>query len=181
VAIQFKWRSAEKYAEHILAPRLAWLNSLGFVDIRQSRGTRYTISPTGFGFLKHCITLGQAFTHDISSKWLEEQGMKTASMFLASGRKFSPWETLPQSERVNYLTPFIERAFQRLDEERMGRVLFFPFATLVLVTMACSAQVIADRADLIESLQFQPRYGDKIYAVRLSARANESYVSSKDS
>lgn len=70
--IETGWKNPEKYAEHIVPPRLNWLLDLGVLDAVSFQRNRYYLTDAGITFASRFLQLGQDALYDVSEAWLSK-------------------------------------------------------------------------------------------------------------
>ncbi len=84
IRVQMLWRSPDKYAEHMVAPRCEWLKTLGLVNIeRNGSSASYKLTKIGSAIFNSLpIIHDVGGSRDINSKWMEEKFFSTVGNFL---------------------------------------------------------------------------------------------------
>lgn len=176
-SIEYKWSNPQKYAEHIIVPRLEWLADLGIVLIRKVRGkTIYTLTPEGKRLHHFLIKLPQFPHNDINEDWLSGSAMKSFCNLIFKNIEIIHWTSLSVIGRRHKLQDLLEKAYKIFSTGGAMRMALYPSTLYVVINLACDTNVLVELEELELELAKSIQINNKIFSLRQAARPTEAYI-----
>lgn len=174
--VQFRWKNPEKYAEHIVAPRLQWLCDLGLLSINKSaRSSIYYLTQFGHQFLQFSFTPTGSIINDVNNDWIEAKLFHSACKAL--GLPFDlMWRDLDNDHRLASIGGFLSKAMHVFGVESSKRISFHTLYLFVAVSMFVNRQIVFEKEEFRSFLKARPQIGDRVLGIHSAARANEEYM-----
>lgn len=175
IAISNDWTNAERYAEHLVPPRLEWLLDLELLEVGKFRRHQYVLTVTGQKFLSQ-IPYFDGF-RDVTEEWLSTDFWKiTANLLTDIDESLQDWDEVEDKKQQNFLKDLLDDTFH------IFRSTFIPKVSLTQALLYMTIRIILDHKITVSPTQLiswltNPQIIDKKrYELRLSPRENESYV-----
>lgn len=174
--VEYQWKNAESYSEHIIIPRVEWLTDLAIVTKKKSgKSTNYVISDRGLELLVALPSIQAAVNKDVDENWLNSYSIKAFCVAL-NFTDLKNWNSLQETERTHLLSPILEYCYPILSKGGAMRMPLYPLFLTIAIKAACDQGVIVEFCDLEEVFK-SLKIGRRQYALRKTARLNESYIS----
>lgn len=167
------WKKPERYAEHLIPPRLNWMLDLLFLDTTKFPQHVYSLTRTGASFLKSVPTLN-AFVRDIDSNWIDNDFWRTTPI-LTENTNSRIWFELELKEQLELVDNLLRIAYKSFRITNVPRISLYQTQIFICISLAEMGVVITPRefSDWLNMNQF---VGNVRYEVRQSPRENESYI-----
>jgi hypothetical protein len=174
--VEYQWKNAESYSEHIIIPRVEWLTDLSIITKKKSgKSTNYVISDRGLELLLVLPSIQGAVNKDVDENWLRCYSIKAFCDAL-NFADLKNWSMLQENERAHLLGAILEYCYPILSKGGAMRMPLYPLFLTIAIKAACDQGVIVEFCDLEEAFR-NLKIGKRQYALRKTARLNESYVS----
>jgi hypothetical protein len=171
-----RWRKPERYAEHIVPPRLNWLLDLGFLEPGRFRRHRYFFTETGKKFLSVLPRLGDGQLSDVSGDWLESDFWMAVACESMDKEALMRWDQVDAESRREVCAPLLEDIFKAFRHTAVPKVSLRQALLYLSVRLILEQQIGAGPASLTEWLSASQTLDGRRYEVRFSPRENESYL-----
>ena len=163
--------SPERYAEHIVPPRLHWLYDLGLIEIRRFRTNIFYLSEVGKSFYLGLPRLQNTNTADVSSDWIKGNLIETACKALFQDTSFQLIRS--NGSLADIIKEYLREAFKVFRTGSIPKVSLYPALLFLSLKLAATEGILANISDLEQWLSF---HGPPNFEIRISARENESYI-----
>lgn len=165
------WKSPERYAEHIVPPRLHWLIDLGLVTIHTSSDLAYRLTPEGQRFKEQFSSLNV-----LTNEWLDANFFKAYTGALMNDRgSLHIWEDT--EENIEVFNKWIHTAFKTFQRGSVAKLSFTQVVLFLCISLIVHQDIVVDKQDCLNILSTPIRFDtNHVIETRLSARENESYV-----
>ncbi len=170
-----RWKKPERYAEHIVPPRLNWLLDLDFLEPGQFRQHRYFLTLTGRKFLS-ALPQGNIELRDVSGDWLDSDFWMAAACTLPSMETLTRWDAVDDKTRREVCTPLLKAAFRAFRHTTVPKVSLKQALLYLSVRLLLEQHVGANPASLTKWLAVPQTLDGRRYEVHFSPRENESYL-----
>jgi len=174
IRVQMLWRSPEKYAEHMVAPRCEWLKTLGLVKIeRNGSSTSYELSQVGsaiFNTLPVIHDVGGS--RDINLKWMEENFFSTFGDILDDKKKDS--KTL----NLTSLTQALAGSLMNVKSSNSFRLPALDTFLYMCIYLSEYCNIYINIAELTLLFKEGLDFDGKKFFLKEGGRVNESYITS---
>lgn len=178
--INFVWKKPEKYAEHIISPRLEWLSSLGLVNIlRSGTITSYSFTDIGLLFFEAVPVLSiDSSVKDINDGWIFNDLFVHIEQLYFSELK----SVFPQNEPSNK-KDLVKKSLQKaIAVVKSSSSFRFPLLDTLL--FICMDNILSKKAflkfsDVISEFSDGLIIEGKQYFLKEAARINESYITTR--
>lgn len=170
------WRKPERYAEHIVPPRLNWLLDLGLLEPGRFRRHRYFFTETGRRFLSAIPRLGDSQLCDVSSGWLDSDFWVAAASGLIDKEAIMLWDQVDDERRREVCAPLLEEVFKAFRHTAVPKVSLTQALLYLSVRLVLDQGIGAGPASLAKWLSASQTLDGCRYEVRFSPRENESYL-----
>lgn len=175
--IEFTWKKPEKYAEHIIAPRIDWLADLDILNIERSGGSNlYKVSSYGEEAYSNLPNLLDNRTKDINEEWIRTSLMKCLTNNY-SNRIY--WDEIAKDQKVASIDELLELASKEFGSVGSKRISFHTSFIYIAILLFVKSRIVIEKKEFEEFLLSKVRIKDKIYSVHLAARQNEEYITYK--
>ena len=171
-----RWRKPERYAEHIVPPRLNWLLDLGFLEPGRFRRHRYFFTEAERRFLSVLPRLGGSQLRDVSRDWLESDFWMAATWGLADKEALTRWDQVDDERRREVCAPLLEEVFRAFRHTAIPKVSLTQALLYLSVKLILEEGIVAGPASLTKWLSASRTLHGFRYEVRFSPRENESYL-----
>ena len=176
-AVEFQWKSAKKYSEHILVPRLEWLADLGVVDLLKEKGrVYYELKRNGYHLYKSLVTLPESGFRDINNDWIREFAAKEFSQLIFEKETLSDWKDYKETVRRGYLSPLLEETYKVFSRGGASRMSSYPTMLFIIINLICRRNVLIEFKELETELKKNIKVKDRVFSIRPAARINEEYI-----
>src|SRR3989304_5684892 len=173
-AITSKWTNPEKYAEHIVPPRLEWLKDIGILRLDHERSKTCYFSRDFLDLYRLLPKIASTVTY-VTDEWIWGSFMGFLGRHLLS-EPYRLGNGVPAVERKGYLASLLEQAFAVFTIHRVPRIPLTTSFIYIVIRLSVDHRVIVDFKRLQDYLANKYRLGDRRYQIRVSPRENESYL-----
>lgn len=174
---QNEWKKPERYAEHIVPPRLGWLLDLGMLDHTAFKKGTYKLSDIGRHFANILpINLKKNSYSDITDQWLKEKFFSQVCSLFIEQIPFTKWKDVDDTELRKKIGIYLEAAFQHF---RMTGAEAIPLEESILyicIRLAVESKIVMNQTDLEYWLNDTREIFGMRYEIRRLPRINESYI-----
>ena len=176
IKVQEEWKKPERYAEHIIPPRLNWLLDLGFLEAVPFRQHHFEFIDGGRQFLSSLPRFGEFCFCDVTDQWLDLDYWKAVARTLVEIGSPVDWTGVDKETQYSLMRTILAEAFH------VFRYSFVPKISLTQIMLYLSIRVLLDHrivaspAVLTEWFSSARVMDGRRYEVRLSPRENESYL-----
>lgn len=170
-----EWRRPERYAEHIVPPRLNWLLDLGFLEAGMFRKHRYLLRETGQRFFEALPRLGNELV-DVTDEWLACEFWRVAATQLIHVESLKRWDRISEPTRQQIFARLLEEAFQKFQNTVVPKVALSQALLYLSIRSMLEYRMEATPTQLQEWLALPQKLNNRRYEVRFSPRENASYL-----
>lgn len=167
------WKKPERYAEHLIPPRLNWLLDLLWLDPEGFAQHTYSFTQHGSAFVRSFPLLDKKI-RDIDTSWLENDFWLSLPK-LVENSNARLWTELPLSEKVTLAANLLRIAFKSFRLTGVPRISRMP--TLLYICLSLSnIGITVTPKQFSDWLAQNQKLENARYEVRTSPRENESYI-----
>lgn len=174
---QNEWKKPERYAEHIVPPRLGWLLDLAMLDPTAFKKGAYQLSAFGRCFATLLPINFQSDRYsDITDQWLKESFFPKACPLFFAKSQLVYWKSVDDTELREKIGTYLDAAFQNF---QMTGVPAIPLDESILylgIRLAVDGKILVNQIDLENWLRNSGEIVGKRYEIRRLPRTNESYI-----
>lgn len=178
--INFIWKRPEKYAEHILSPRLEWLASLGLVEIqRRANNTFYHLTKEGiflYNYLPHLAH--SSAIKDIDEKWFFDTFFQLVNDLYPDVKR-RQYSDLSAMEKKNIITKSLPKALNVVKTSNSFRFPLLDSLLFICMDMFITQNIVPNMDQLLQEFVTGCTIDNKQYFAKEAARINESYISTR--
>lgn len=174
--INFTWKNANSYAEHIIAPRLEWLFSLGLVKInRINKDTLYSLTENGMKLYNLLPNLRSAGIKDFNQEWLYSKYFNdVAEVYnVSNSRNFFDLKIESQQKELG---ESLERALKAVKSSLSFKLPIIEAYLFISLDLLLNAGIVINFIDIEEKLKRDFSYNSKQYLLKIAGRQNEGYI-----
>lgn len=165
-----EWEKPERYAEHIVPPRLNWLLDLEALEPGNFKRHHYFLTEAGTRFLSAAPRFGDGQFSDVTSEWLQTSFWPAVSALL----NLDPLADLDQPG--DQMHQSLAGAFKKFQYTAVPKVSLTQILLYLSVKLMLEHQIQASPMVLKDWLETEPVWKGRRYKVRFSSRENESYL-----
>lgn len=164
--VKNKWTNTESYAEHLIAPRLAWLSKIGFINISKwGSTTNYKINRRGEKFIKNIPKINNIF-YDVTDNWVKANFF---SQILANNSNIT-------KDSLEFpINKYLSNSFKLLSNNR--RLDLQICLLYIAFKMYVDYNVGVDLNSILMTIKMKPKVDGKIYIINESSRPSDNYIS----
>lgn len=170
------WRKPERYAEHLVPPRLNWLLDLDLLEAGKFRRHRNELTAEGRRFLATLLHVGENGFSDVSGEWLDSVFWEGALGELLYDELLQDWDEVDETALHGILTGLLKDAFQAFRYSRIPKVSLSQALLCLSMRLILEHQIAASPTRLTMWLSSPQVLNGRRYEVRFSPRENESYL-----
>jgi hypothetical protein len=170
------WRKPQRYAEHIVPPRLNWLLDLGFLEPGRFRRHHYFFTEAAKRVLSALPRLGDSQLHDVSDDWLESDFWMTVACGSIPKEELMQWDQIDAKRRQEVCAPLLKEVFRAFRHTAIPKVSLTQALLYLSVRLALEEEIGAGPASLAKWLSASQTLDGSRYEIRFSPRENESYL-----
>ena len=170
------WRKPERYAEHLVPPRLNWALDLDLLEPGKFRRHRYVLTTKGVQFLSALPCPGNDGFHDVTDQWLASEYWSTAAKVLLGIESLVGWDQVKEQERTAILSQLLRDVFGTFRYMAVPKVSLTQAAVYLSVRFLVDYHIGASPSCLSQWFSAPRVIEGWRYEVRLSPRENESYL-----
>lgn len=111
IEIENEWKKPERYAEHIVPPRLNWLLDLQFLKEEPFRHHRFEFTELGRQFLSSLPYFEINGCHDVTDQWLDLEYWNSGARNLIKIGNIVHWSAIDEGTRNNAMRQLLTDAF----------------------------------------------------------------------
>lgn len=177
--INQSWTKPEIYAEHLLVPRLEWLQELDIIFISKNGSkTMYVLNTKGKIFYESFPYLLDTKVRDLNVNWCERNFSNASANLLMSlnSKELIKFPILSESEKKSLIGELLIDAFKVIDTSGAQRISLYPAFLYITVNIAVDNDVILELADFIDFFKVPIFFNNKKYYINQSSRITESYI-----
>jgi len=171
-----EWKRPERYAEHIVPPRLNWLLDLEVLKPGQFKRHRYTLTEAGHRFLEALPRAENGAFTDMTNEWLTSDFWLVAASELLNIKPFTRWDQANETDRQEVCTHLLKECFREFQYTVVPKVSLSQALLYLSVKLILEHKIGAAPDCLREWLSSPKVLDDRRYEVRFSPRENASYV-----
>lgn len=170
-----KWRQPEKYAEHIVPPRLNWLLDLKLLEEGSFRHHKYHFNQSGRNLVAALPVLNGHMFHEISTDWLQSEFWYFVIHLVYAHQK-KRWNELDERGREDSMSPVMPAIFTAFQYTSIPKVSLTQALLFACIKLATEQGIGVGPSELATWLSNAGSIAGRRYQVRISARENESYL-----
>lgn len=175
LSVSATWAAPERYAEHLVPPRLNWMLDLELLDPQSFQNHRYVLTATGNKLLAKMPRIGSSPLHDVTDKWLSHDFWSASTAAIVEVLEPKLWSHIDEADKDKFLLEPLREVFQ------FFRYSVVPRVSLAQATIYLSSRLLLDQHVLVSPDDLQTwlssrKIGKWHYQVRYSPRENESYI-----
>lgn len=176
IVIENEWKKPERYAEHIVPPRLNWLLDLQFLEEEPFRHHHFEFTEVGRKFLSRLPCLGNSGFHDVTEQWLDQDFWESSASYLMNIGDLIQWSDLDEDTRNNAMKQLLVDTFSAFHSPFVPTAPLSQAMLYLCIRLMLEYQVVSCPLDLKTWLATSPILDRRRYEARLSPRENESYL-----
>ncbi len=167
------WKKPERYAEHLIPPRLNWMLDLLLLDTTKFPQHVYSLTRLGGSFLNGVPTLN-TYVRDIDSNWIDNDFWR-ATPILTENANSRNWFELDFREQLELVAGLLRIAYKSFRVTNVPRISLYQTQLFICISLAEMGVIITPRefSDWLNTNQFVENVR---YEVRQSPRENEAYI-----
>ncbi len=171
-----EWGKPERYAEHLVPPRLNWLLDLGFLEPIPFRQHCFKSTGAGQLFLSSLLCIGEPCFHDVSDQWLDLEYWQIIAQTLVEIGSPVNWMGVDLETQYNLMGILLAEAFHLFRYSFVPRISLIQIMLYLSIRLLLDHHIVASPAALTEWFSSARVMDERRYEVRLSPRENESYL-----
>ncbi len=175
IRVSDEWQKPERYAEHLVPPRLNWSLDLGFLEAGKFRRHRYALTTSGARFLSALPYPGDDGFHDVTDQWLASEYWNVATRTLLGLESLVDWDQA-EKRRDSILKQLLGETFEAFRHTPVPKVSLTQAVLYLSIRLLVDHHIGANPSRLGEWLSVPRVIEGRRYEVRLSPRENESYL-----
>lgn len=167
-----RWKSPEKYSEHLVPPRVEWLLDLNLLDNKRVSNKKLLYRPNS-NFYSFISKVKQNFNNDM---WYENDFYQTFyDIFI--DKKYIRLEKIPEVKKNKILIDFLEKSFKLFTTELTPRpqITASQFLEYTCIKLMTEKNIIAGFDDLKKMLINLTKIYNK-YRFHWSNDINDGYI-----
>ena len=170
--INFLWKNAKSYAEHIIVPRYEWLSHLGLINIEKGKNTNYSLTDSGVNFFESLPTFGNI--KDINEEWINSNLFTTLNSVESGSRTF--FSTMADAQKSDLLGESISNAIDKIKSSSSFKSPLFETVLYSCFHLYFDKNIIAEIKEAISILRKGLTHSNRNFSIKENARINESYI-----
>jgi len=174
--VEDEWKKPERYAEHIVPPRLNWLLDLGFLKAVPFRHHGFEFTDEAQQFISALPHFGEFCLHDVTDQWLDLEYWKVAASTLAGFEFSKNWKEVDEEKQYSLMRTLLAEAFSVFRYAVVPKISLLQIMLYLSIRLLLEHQISAGPSVLTEWFSSAPVIDGQRYEVRLSPRENESYL-----
>ncbi|MCK4667324.1 hypothetical protein KAU33_11270 [Candidatus Dependentiae bacterium] len=168
--IDINWTKSEKYAEHLIPPRLEWLEQLEIISIdKSSNSQRCRLTSQGNSIINNLIEYENI--HDVNNFWLENNFSKSIIPFLKISKKLRSW-----NNQIQVLEQSLLKLFNTFGLDEAYRIPLNFAKLYLLLDIFIINGISIEMSQIIELFDKNLVFGKISYYIKTSPRETESYI-----
>ncbi len=176
IKVSNEWKKPERYAEHLVPPRLNWSLDLGFLEAGKFRRHRYALTAAGARFLSALPRPGDEGFHDVTDQWLDSEYWDIAARALLGIKSLADWDQMEEERRDSILKRLLRETFKAFHHTPVPKVSLTQAVLYLSVRLLVDHHIGVSPSHLGEWFSVPRVMEGRRYEVRLSPRENESYL-----
>jgi predicted house-cleaning noncanonical NTP pyrophosphatase (MazG superfamily) len=173
-AINYIWKSAEKYAEHLLIPRCEWLITIGILEQRREKSsTLYKFTEIGKEFYDKIPMITDSLK-DINEDWLYSNYFSLLNN-LDKKKTREDFSNFSTEKQIEELGKYLEITFSDIKSSSSFRLPIYESLLYTCLKMF-DVDIVINFKDIIATLELGITYKNKNYRLKNNGRLNESYI-----
>lgn len=178
--VNFVWKKPDKYAEHIISPRLEWLSNLGLVEIKRSgSSTSYNFTRLGEGFYEALPGLiNDKAVKDINEIWIFSDFFSLANNLFDEQAR-NPYQTLSLEEKKAVLSTSLRMALNVVKTSSSFRFPLLDTLLFICMDIFITKNIVLNFSEIMLEFVNGFTLGNKQYFLKEAARINESYITTR--
>ncbi|HEV2800360.1 MAG TPA: hypothetical protein VGW12_07680 [Pyrinomonadaceae bacterium] len=172
--VNTEWKNPKKYAEHIVPPRLNWLLDLLLLDVEKFKKHQYSFSDGG-QLLFSVLPTFDEFT-DVVDDWIDNDFWKPAAKAFNKRKSWVDWQRISDLKRRDVLGGLLSDTFKAFRYTFVPKVSASQALLYLSIRLIIDHGILASPACLSSWLSSSQVMNGRVYALRYSARENESYL-----
>ena len=175
--INFIWKNAEKYAEHVLIPRVEWLITLGWIEVnKKGSSSFYSLTNEGTKFCNLIPQIPATVTRDINQNWLFKNAFKSINIVNYDKNK-SYFSELNDGDKNGAIGNALTLASKIVKSSNSFRIPLWETLLFICFEHNTGQKIITEIQDVLDVLRNGMIYNDMKFLIKEEARINESYIS----
>lgn len=170
------WKKPERYAEHIVPPRINWLLDLDFLEPGQFRRHRYTFAEKGRRFLETLPHLENGSFSHVTDEWLALDFWLVAASELLNIGPLTRWDQMDETSQKKACAQLLREAFKAFQHTIVPKVSLTQVLLYLSVRLILEHQIETTPDHLRKWLSSPRTLNGRRYEVRISPRENASYL-----
>ena len=176
IKIETEWEHPERYAEHIVPPRLNWLLDLGFLQSIPFSQHRFLFTEEGEGFLSALPCFGPTHMRDVTDQWLDIDYWKVVTKVIAEIEAPVDWREVESEKQYDLMRTLLTEAFSVFHYSLVPRISLSQIMLYLSIRFLLDYRIITGPVVLTQWFSSARIMDGRQYEVRLSPRENESYL-----
>lgn len=171
------WKRPQRYAEHLVPPRVNWLLDLGYLEPEPFRAHRYVLTPAAEDLLAALPRIPGTDLHDVSGQWLGSRYWTTMATTTLTGQNAPRhWSALDERERETAIGELLHSAFRTFQYTPIPKISLTPAAMYLCIRLILDHGIATSPDDLRTWFTSSPILNERRYEIRVAPRENESYL-----
>jgi len=173
-AIKFQWKNPDKYAEHLISSRSAWLIELGFVG-RIGKNKSYGITEHGAALLSKLPIIGtEGAMHDMDIQWFKTSALSQCAKMLFP--EIHLFKLLNETSKAIYIAKYLEKSVEVVPGSASFKRPLFESILYTCINIIVMEKFCIDFNDVEEILKANLEINGKRFTLKDNGRWNESYI-----
>src|SRR2546421_1623473 len=144
------WKRPERYAEHIVPPRLNWLLDLSFLKKPSFRQHHFELTGEGQQFFSALPCLGECSLHDITDRWLDLEYWQIVARTLLEIESPVLWAAINTETQYSIIATLLTEAFDIFHYSLVPRISLIQIMLYLSIRLLLDHQIVASPAVLTE-------------------------------
>jgi hypothetical protein len=170
------WRRPERYAEHLVPPRLNWLLDLGLLEPEPFTRHRYFLTEKGKRFIESLFRPKGASFSDVNDRWLASEFWLTTVPELLEIKPLTDWKQLDEKRRRTLCAQLLQEAFEAFRHTVVPKISLTQALLYLSTALMLEYQIGVGPFHLREWLSTSKTLDSYRYQIRSSPRENVSYL-----
>jgi len=175
--INFIWKNAGKYAEHIIAPRYEWLSYLHLVDINRNKNTTlYSLTEEGEIFYNCLPNLTKHNNlRDINYDWLNGNFFTLLNITYPNNERIT-FESMPQDKQDKELSESLQKARKAVQSSIAFKLPLREALLFISMNLFIEKNIVINFSSILNKLKSGFIFNNRKYLLRVIGNENQGYI-----
>lgn len=166
------WKNPNKYAEHLIPPRLEWLEQLNLIQKAKSNIVQnYSISNAGKNLLEHLIIYDDTGIHDLNKFTFEHNFSSSIKSLLSNSEELIPWKN-----QFEVFGNSLSRLFMNFGLDEANRIPLNVAILFLLIDIIINGKILIEIWQIKKILKEDMIFNEIRYITKITSRETESYI-----